>query len=398
MRGCLALTSPTGEEVPAGGLSAAQLAELLALIQAQAAVRDQLTETAIAAVLAAFSAITDFWDTAQTKKAVAAAVKAVQASQKRMASVTDAYLARSTSLIGDRRFTGVGAVDISKLRRELPQDVIDLLAKAPRTNAGAGPDLGNEASSIISKAMGSVKALDPGAVYGRLADAYRYRVATDLMDDATARRYVEERARVVVDTDVMLADRAQAGKFFETRKPNGIKGYRRVIHPELGSGGPVCGLCVVAADRIYSFKELMPVHSRCRCTVAAIGAKDDPGFRLNSADLKKIYEAAGDVGNKSGRTRSTTAGKQLKQIRVEVTEHGELGPWLINPTKRFRGPREAAMTKSSDPADRVLAQLEALHAELDTLLLQKDAGMLVDKPIKWRRNKIEELNALIPGG
>lgn len=68
--------------------------------------------------------------------------------------------------------------------------------------------------------------------------------------------------------------------------------YRRVLHPELSRSGS-CGLCIAAADRWYSTAALLPLHANCKCGVAPAGSDYDPGFQLNSDDLKKLYEQAG---------------------------------------------------------------------------------------------------------
>jgi hypothetical protein len=204
-----------------------------------------------------------------------------------------------------------------------------------------------------------------------------------------AKRRAIQRARVMADTDIMLADRAQASAFLRERKPRGITGYRRVLQPELGSGGPPCGLCVVAADRLYFIEELMPIHARCRCTVVAAGEVDDPGFSLNEKDLAAIYKAAGGTG-----------GKGLKNIRVEVTEHGEFGPWLVNAQQRFRGPREYSRTQAADDDLRNSDHLEAINGQLEILLSRQASGddsPLMADAIAGLRRKARQLNALIPG-
>src|SRR5215207_115185 len=123
-----------------------QIRELQALIQAQAAVRDQQSRLAQAGVRQAFGAIDDWRDPKQTSRAVTAAVKVVQSAQRRTASVTDGYMARSTSAITGRRYDTVGAVDVRSLRRKLPQDVIEQLASSGRDAISAA-----QASSSQSK-------------------------------------------------------------------------------------------------------------------------------------------------------------------------------------------------------------------------------------------------------
>jgi hypothetical protein len=382
----------------AGKLTPSEMRQFRALIRAQAAIRDQLSETAAEAVARAFAAIDNYWDTDQTKRAVEQSVKIVQSQQRRMAQVTDGYMAQSTSLVTGRRYRPVGAVNVTRLRRQLPQSIVDNLAHADTSPEGVGPALTDREQANIERAKNAITNVEPGQVYGRLADAYRYRVATGLMNEEKAARYVEHRARGMADTDIMLADRAQSQRFMTERKPSGVRGYRRVLHPELEGGGPPCGLCVVAADRVYRFEDLMPIHARCRCTVAAVGSKDDPGFKLNEQDIKRVYEQAGQIANKDGTPRADTSRKRLLQIRVdvEVVEHGELGPWLVNPKQRFRGPREVAKTQTTDPFEREMAQIEAIHDELESLYGQRGSGMDVDEAINWRKTKLQQLNARIP--
>lgn len=378
------MTQPT--ETPAS--SAETIAQLLALIAAQAAVRDQLAATAARAISLAFAAITSWWDTDQTTAAISRSIRTVQASQRRMAQVTDAYLSRSTSLLTGTRINPVGAVDITALRRQLPQDVIEALARARQSDTGQGPELANSAKRIIATAAqrAQATAVPAETVYGRLADNYRYLVSSGRSTPEKALAAVLHRGAVMADTDIALADRAQTSAFFTMRKPDGVRGYRRVLHPELGSGNPPCGLCVVAADQVYSFEELMPLHGRCRCTVSPVGSEEDPGLQINRDDLQRIYAAAGGTGSKG-----------LKTVRVEVTEHGELGPVLTNADWRFRGPREFARTQSNDAEIRTFAQVEALEADLEALINRHLAGDdTVSDAIDWHERKISQLAARLP--
>lgn len=349
-------------------------AQLQPLIQAQAAVRDQQAKVAQAGVRRAFSRVTDWTDPAQTGPAVTTAVTVVQAAQRRVASVTDGYLARSTTTITGRRADAVGAVDVRSLRRKLPQDVIESLA------AGRGIS-----QAAAERAQSRVEAVPAEQVYGRIPQHVRFAtVARGMSPDQAALDGIR-RAMAMADTDVMLADRAQAQKFFTTRKPPGVIGYRRILHPELGSGAPPCGLCVVAADRVYTIEELMPIHSRCRCTVAAVTRTADPGLQLNGDDLARIYEAAG--GNTA---------RRLKTVRVEFAEHGELGPVVVNADQNFRGPGDFARTQSQDLEKRWYAELEGLQENLDGLLGRRGESAEVDESIRWIRYKLRELSARLP--
>ncbi|MGK0740427.1 hypothetical protein ACSHWG_00860 [Leucobacter sp. Z1108] len=138
--------------------------------------------------------------------------------------------------------------------------------------------------------------------------------------------------------------------------PNKIIGYRRILRPELSMSGS-CGLCVVAATRWYTRKNLKAIHGLCKCKTVPITKANDPGLKMNAEDLRgeldRMYAAAG------GNTR-----KALKLIRVAVREHGELGPTLVYSPKRGWEP-------TGDPipyqAPTVEDQLEKYRRRRDAL-------------------------------
>jgi hypothetical protein len=355
-----------------------QVRELQTLIQAQATVRDQQSRIAQAGVRQAFSAIDNWADPVQTRRAVNQSVKVVTAAQRRVAGTTDAYMARSTSTITGRRSDTVGAVDVRSLRRKLPQDVIEALA-----------DGRSVTQAMAERAQSRVEAVAPEEVYGRVADHVRFITVSRGISPEQAALEGLRRAGAAADTDIMLADRAQVQRFLTQRRPSGVVGYRRVLHPELGSGAPPCGLCVVAATRVYHIEDLMPIHSRCRCSVAVLTKENDPGLQLNDDDLKTVlstvYQAAG------GNTRN-----QLKTVRVEFAEHGELGPIIVNATQNFRGPDDFARTQSQDLEKRWLAEVEALQEQLTGLVGRAGESSEVDAAIKWNKQKIRELSKRLP--
>lgn len=351
-----------------------QIRELQALIEAQSQVRDQQSQLAQAGVRRAFEQVTDFRDPKQTRRAVAEAVRVVQAAQRRTASVADGYMARSTSTITGRRADTVGAVDVRSLRRRLPQDVIEQLAGGRGISAAQA-----------ARAQGRVEAVLAEEVYGRIPDSIRFATVAKGKSEEQARVEGLRRAMTVADTDVMLAERAQVQRFLTERKPKGVVGYRRILHPELGSGAPPCGLCVVAADRLYHIEDLMPLHARCRCSVAVATADNDPGQSLNDQDLAAIYKAAG------GNTK-----QRLAMVRVEFAEHGELGPVIVNADRGWRGPEEFARTQSQDLEKNWLAELETLQEELDRLTARAGESGVVDEAIQWNKKKIRELTARLP--
>jgi hypothetical protein len=132
---------------------------------------------------------------------------------------------------------------------------------------------------------------------------------------------------VLAETDTQLAARAQAKQFMVVKK---VDGWRRIIHPELSRSG-TCGLCIVAADRIYHSSELMPLHDRCKCTVAPIINSIDPGYSLNKSDLNALYQQVGG-----------TQAAQLVKTRITVHHNGELGPVLGVQGQHFRSPSDVA--------------------------------------------------------
>ncbi|MDR1265925.1 MAG: hypothetical protein LBK42_10310 [Propionibacteriaceae bacterium] len=139
-------------------------------------------------------------------------------------------------------------------------------------------------------------------VYRRPAAQYRW-AASQGRDGRTA---AKNRLESLVRDDLAAAMRRVERDTYS--RSDKVIGWRRIIHPELSLGG-TCGLCVVAADRIYKVRDLMPLHDRCNCLPAPVTARSDPGLRLNQTDLDRLYDAAGG-----------TDAARLKRVRV--TENG----------------------------------------------------------------------------
>jgi len=163
-------------------------------------------------------------------------------------------------------------------------------------------------------------------VWERPAKEYRYLRSTGL-DDADAQERASRRAVLIADDDVTLAMRT-ASRDVLSRVAR-VTGYRRVIHPELSTGG-TCGLCIVASDRIYAKDVLLDIHERCHCEVLPIVGADDPGNSLNGVSLTDLYADA------DGNTRD-----KLKATRYQVQEHGELGQVLRTEGDSFRDEESA---------------------------------------------------------
>ena len=348
-----------------GGLSAAEIAAMYALVRAQAAARRQVEDAVAAIVSQAWSLFTGWYSSAEIGALGASVLRVVQPLQRRAASVTDAYVARQLSLVLGRRVEPVGVVDVSRLRRALPEvgeQVAALRARADAELADArdgrwftggfeargsgGRDDrwftgGFEPRDVddprdFSDEDDGRGFMDPLVVYGRPADTYRFEVSRGATPEV-ARQAAVRRAETIAVQDVALAVRAQSRKTMVARG-RGVTGYRRVVHPELSQDGVSCGLCVVAASRVYRLAELLPLHPGCNCTTAPITAGADPGLVLNDRDLAALYGAAG----------GTTAGRRLQnRVRVSITEHGELGPVLVRSNHKFRSPGDVAARKVS---------------------------------------------------
>jgi hypothetical protein len=216
----------------------------------------------------------------------------------------------------------------------------------------------------------------PLEVYSRPSAQFVYQLSQgDTVDEAEAA--AAERLGQLATADVVLADRDETHSLYA--ETPAIVGYRRVIHPELSRSG-TCGLCIVASDRFYTRGDLMPLHDRCNCIPMPIVKGDDPGKRLNSDDLGRIYAAAG--GNFA---------EQLKFVRVNVDEHGELGPVLVKKGDHFRTPAEAGRPEyvkptaeskrrqTRDALDSASKQLDDVQRELADLQKQIPSSLDYDR-------------------
>jgi hypothetical protein len=430
-------------------LSAGEAAAYLALVQAQAAARRQLTQAAVDAV---FAALTGFgaggwWDAAQITKLTQQILKQVQPAQKRAARLTDSYVARMVSKTRGKTVRPVGAVDVTQLRRKLPQNIIEDLAhdrldvpwlEIGDTEDGPNRDIDAEMPSLLGD-KDEPEYRDPADVYGRLADKYRWEVVTQGASHEEALEKVKVRAEAAVDTDIALAVREQETW---TARKLGVQFYRRVLHPELAESGLSCGLCIVASDRIYSVAKFKrELHDHCHCEMIPVENGKDPGLTLNEDDLESLYRAAGKA---VGRERETSgAAKQLgalKRVRVGITEHGELGPILVkigttsggqvlakdadearvgksrgrrggDPPGGFRTIKDYAKTQTQDPAIRAAAQLVTLERTLAVLEEKVAGGMKkeerslgerkvtvdLESALKWQREQVARLRKIANG-
>jgi hypothetical protein len=397
---------------PSGRLTAAEIAKLAALIEAQQAVREQLTQIAVAAATAAFRSIRNWWDTDEVVVTALETLRVVQAAQLRMAQVTDAYLARALSIQLGRTVRPVGAVDVTRLRRKVDEAVADRLSTRLRILEPEGrldidrffdqdepdpqpqPDRGEDAlvEATEEDQLRLVQPENPVNVYSRVAAQYRFEVTEGIAETQAAEDALA-RAATIAETDITLAHRAQANRVLRQQDPGRVIGYRRILKGKRQTGGPVCGLCIVAADRIYHREDLQPIHANCRCDVLPVTTFNDPGLNLTAAQLDELYRAAS--ARPGGQS---TAGRQLKKVRVAVGEHGELGPILVEapktsrPSPGRRGARDVVASRrpAMDPAQR-LARVEA---SLERMRRQLEAGdERMRLAIQYQESLVEKLRA-----
>ena len=234
---------------------------------------------------------------------------------------------------------------------------------------------GSDAAAKVSmQAMGTL------GIFKRPAAVFRYAASTGSKDPAAQ---AVQRIGSLVDDNLMLAQRLAQQQILvqavvdldtgRTRSGPKIIGYRRIIHPELSRGG-TCGMCIVAADRIYHVAELMPIHANCHCGTAAVTEDYDPADDLNAVDLGQLYKDAGG-----------TSGAHLKRTRYKVDQHGELGPVLV-PAAKYK-PRTTkskvrvggTALQSDQPAQADVAkhQIGVLEANLAKM---RDEGVSEDSP------------------
>lgn len=373
------------QPAPADRLSPEQIAALLILVKAQAAVRQQLTQTAIAAAMTAFKGIGNWWVADDVAGAIDSALKLIRPTQKQAAQTTSAYMAQVGRVISGKPQKVARLADLDKLRKDMTPGEADEWLDGIRVPAwvvlgnshtGAADTIDDPATLAAAQVEQWLEAAGP---YGRVADAYRFNVTMrgDSPDVAEAKALV--RIAAVAETDVTLAVRQQ---YHESMSSAGAIGFRRVLHPELSESGP-CALCVVAADRLYKSEDLLPLHGNCVCEVLPAFDGADPGIRLNGDDLRNLYAAAG------GNTRAA-----LREVTVALAEHAELGPILVDAGQNNRGPVDYARQKTSRDPIKYLAQLEALEKLHDTTKYRVARGDQLERTVRDQATRIQQLRRL----
>jgi hypothetical protein len=325
------MTVPYSPEVPVEDLPDTAVA---ALVEAEGAAQDAVAERLLLILAALWAGFTAYWDGVAVVDFATRVATIVQAAQRRAGGLTEQHLRRQYQRLG---------IDLPTV------PLVDL-----------PPDLRLGADTV--------------QVYQRPVRRLRHLVAEETRAEAEAAVLALQRLQAQATTDLQLA-RATAAQQVMYRTPEVTTGWRRIIHPELGS---VCGLCIAASDRVYRRIERMDLHPACRCTVAPIvrvgGQVRDPGRALNAADLSAIYAAAGN----------TTESRALSRTRIQVRENGELGPILMADGVEYKGPKKAQNQLSPAAAEQRLLSIQNQLARLKSL----------DSPNRWYLDRIEQLEEL----
>lgn len=127
-----------------------------------------------------------------------------------------------------------------------------------------------------------------------------------------------ERASTLAQTDVQLAMRNATRDALAA--DDRVAGYRRVLT------GSSCAFCAAASTQRYRSEQLMPLHSRCDCTVAPIYGDSDPGRVINRRLLDDLRAQGPEFWKARHFTVDADGGLEIPQVRT--VEAPELGPAL----------------------------------------------------------------------
>ena len=295
-----------------------QLAEVAALVEAEAEAQDAIADNLIEQILLvwfAFSVLegvrpgAQFYDGLSVADFGRQVSRLVIAAQQAAGQTTEAYLREQFERMGE----------------DLPDRTVVDLPEDLRLGAAAAD------------------------VYQRPIRQIRYWQSVDMPLEEAVDRATDRLERQAL-ADLQLARTTASQQLFFVTNPERITGWRRIIHPELGN---VCGLCIAASDRVYRRIERMDLHPGCKCTTLPITVESDPGRNLNAEDLRRLYEAAG-----------STATEALREVRVEVQQNGELGDILTPKQIEMRGPAQVNRQLSDRARQLRREQIERQIAEL----------------------------------
>jgi hypothetical protein len=327
-------------------------AEAVATLAAQqAAAQGQLTQRTLELLAGLWAAITDPTDAEQLRVFTARAATVLRSAELAVGQVTETYLRQV----------------LAELDVQVPTRTLVALPESLRQGVP------NE--EVLARPAATVR-------YLRSVET-----PTEAADAAGAARL-----RSIAETNLELALRQSAVDVVS--KVETVRGYRRILRPYLSEGGS-CGLCIVAADRIYRTDQLMPIHAKCKCSVLPVLRRSDPGLQLNADDLAQLFADAG--GN--------TAAK-LKRTRYRIEQHGELGPVLVQQGHGFRTADQAAddlkrrrartaERRVGEQADSYRRQLALFSESIPDLERRAAAGENVEAALTWQKARVDELRKLL---
>lgn len=266
-------------------------ADIVRIVDAYMATTAAVRARVIAYVEATWRNLGNYRD-ADIARFTAAVIPVVQAGQRTVASLTDAYLGSvAREVLGNGKPVGVARTDITGLR------------------AGVTPTEVYNRTGVV--------------VWRALQDGVPFREAV---------KRGEARAVDLAATDVQLAKRkaAQTAMAGDHR----VVGYRRVLE-----GAHNCGLCIVASTQRYHKGDLLPIHPACDCGVLPIYGRRNIGQIIDEQSLEGVHAA---IQERFG-VSDAGARAPIDYRKVLLTqEHGELGPVLTVKGQNFTGPNDLA--------------------------------------------------------
>ena len=222
------------------------------------------------------------------KQLMKAVVPMVEGGQKRMSSMTDAYLLAVARANGVKKSKSGKLVTSVKDVRGVPADEVYIR---------------------------------PGkAVYVSLSKGNNFEDAKH----AGLNRLIS-----LAMTDLQLAKTHTVRNFGMSN--GGVVGYERVI-----DGHRDCALCIVASTQRYHKEDLMPIHPGCGCDVQPLYGEFDPGQVIHEDRLSDIHDK---VQEELGVSDASAHSPEYSKLLV-VREHGELGPLLTIKGQNFTGPSD----------------------------------------------------------
>lgn len=153
-----------------------------------------------------------------------------------------------------------------------------------------------------------VRGVDVGEVYRRPATAVHVALSEGKVFSVAAGLGALRLGQLVA-MDMQMSQVRQASESYQR---SGVERFRRVL-----SSGKNCDLCIGAAKEQYWSGDRMPIHGGCACSTEP----SDAGSATGTFDVGPMADP---------------------ETRIEVREHGEYGPTLVNAAHGFSGPGDIA--------------------------------------------------------